>query len=492
MQRHPDFPSMLAFQHTLKSVGVDSLALQTSLDELRTDLPKPALVHVSTNTDLYLLVESVDEASVHVLDARGQAEAMPIATFAKIWDGVAFVFDSEQRASFAPSRSERLLGLFRRHRWAFAAATLALLLLWTLWLRWVDMPVAAWAFMAVYAVGLGFSVLLQVQGFDQHNPLVRRVCGHGSHGGCTSILSSSAASFLGVLHWSDVGALYFSTLLLSLLAFPSAAMWAAVWLAIAAAPYVVYSIAYQRFVAHSWCRLCLGVQLVLLLNLGVALWVLMGVGMPAFSPRALVGLLVIGMAVAGTLAAAKPLINSYIAHKAEHAQHLRLKHRAEVRSLLLHETASVAPPAADEAVVWGASDAATTITLVVSPICEPCQHELRTLIPMLLAKTDTRVELVFFTDPNPHSDDYRLASFLLSRSDSPQQLLQTLGDYALRYPASRARLERKLAAPVRNPRIDAMGAWCKRHRLLSTPMIFINHHKLPKIYATEEVDYLCG
>lgn len=493
MAQHPDFPSLLAFQHTLKSVGVDSLALRTTLDELRNDLPKPAMVHVSTNVELYLLVECMDANNVYVLDAQGNTEAMPIDTFVKVWDGVAFVFDTEQRATYSPTVAERLLGWFRRHRWTFAASTLALLLLWTIALRWVDMPTAAWAFVAVYAIGLCFAVLLQVQGFDQHNPMVRRVCGHGSHGGCTSILSSSAASFLGVLHWSDVGALYFTTLLLSLLAFPSAAMWAAVWLAIAAAPYVVYSIAYQRFVAHSWCRLCLGVQLALLLNLGVALWVLMGVGMPVFSPRALVGLLVIGMAVAGALAAAKPLINSYIAHKAEHAQHLRLKHRAEVRNLLLHETASVAPPAASEAIAWGAPDAVTTITLVVSPICEPCQHELRTLLPLLLCKTETRVELVFFVDPAPQSADYRLAQHLLTQhGDNPRQLLQGLHVYAQHYPASRVKIERGLASPERSERLEAMGAWCKRNRLHSTPMIFINHHKLPKIYATEEIDYLCG
>ena len=493
MAQHPDFPSLLAFQHTLKSVGVDSLALRTTLNELRNDLPKPAMVHVSTNVELYLLVERMDANNVYVLDAQGNTEAMPIDTFAKVWDGVAFVFDTEKRATYSPTVAERLLGWFRRHRWTFAASTLALLLLWTIALRWVDMPTAAWAFVAVYAIGLCFAVLLQVQGFDQHNPLVRRVCGHGSHGGCSSILSSSASAFLGVLHWSDVGLLYFLTLLVVQLLFPVASLWASVWLAIMAAPYVVYSIAYQRFVAHSWCRLCLGVQLALLLNLGVALWVLRSGQVMPFDIGALLGLLVVGLFLAGVLAAVKPLIKSHIAHKTEHAQHLHLKHRAEVCNLLLHETASVAPPAASEAIAWGAPDAATTITLVVSPICEPCQHELRTLLPLLLGKTETRVELVFFVDSAPQSADYRLAHHLLTQhGDNPHQLLQALHVYAQHYPASRAKIERGLASPERSERLDAMGAWCKRNRLHSTPMIFINHHQLPKIYATEEVDYLCG
>lgn len=493
MQQHPDFPSLLAFQHTLKGVGVDSVALISTLDELHNDLPKPAMVHVSTNVELYLLVERMDANNVYVLDAQGNTEAMPIDTFAKVWDGVAFVFDTEKRATYSPTVAERLLGWFRRHRWTFAASTLALLLLWTIALRWVDMPTAAWAFVAVYAIGLCFAVLLQVQGFDQHNPLVRRVCGHGSHGGCSSILSSSASAFLGVLHWSDVGLLYFLTLLVVQLLFPVASLWASVWLAIMAAPYVVYSIAYQRFVAHSWCRLCLGVQLALLLNLGVALWMLRSGQVMPFDIGALLGLLVVGLFLAGVLAAVKPLIKSHIAYKAEHVQHLHLKHRAEVRNLLLHETASVAPPAASEAIAWGAPDAATTITLVVSPICEPCQHELRTLLPLLLAKTETRVELVFFVDPAPQSADYRLAQHLLTQhGDNPSQLLHALHAYAQHYPASRAKIERGLASPERSERLEAMGAWCKRHRLLSTPMIFINHHKLPKIYATEEVDYLCG
>ena len=492
MQQHPDFPSLLAFQHTLKGVGVDSVALISTLDELRNDLPKPAMVHVNTNVDLYLLVERVDADNVYVLDAQGQTEAMPIDSFVKVWDGVTFVFDAEQRASYSPTAAHRVLGLFRRMRWGFAACSLVLLMAWLL-VRCNAMPPAGWAFAAVYALGLYFALMLQIQSFDQHNPLVRRVCGHGSHGGCSSILSSNASAFLGVLHWSDVGLLYFLTLLMAQLLFPVGALWANVWMAILAAPYVVYSIAYQRFVAHSWCRLCLGVQLALLLNLGVALWVLRsGLAMP-FDIGALLGMLVVGLFLAGVLAAVKPLIKSHIAYRAEHAQHLHLKHRAEVRDMLLHETASVEPPAASEAIVWGAPDAPTTITLLFSPICEPCQHELRTLLPLLLAKTETRVELVFFVDPAPQSADYRLAQHLLTQhGDNPSQLLHALHNYAQHYPASRAKIERGLASPERSERLEAMGAWCKRHRLLSTPMIFINHHKLPKIYATEEVDYLCG
>ena len=56
--------------------------------------------------ELYLLVERVDASHVYVLDAQGKTEVMPIDTFVKVWDGVAFVFDAEKRATYSPTAAE--------------------------------------------------------------------------------------------------------------------------------------------------------------------------------------------------------------------------------------------------------------------------------------------------------------------------------------------------------------------------------------------------
>ena len=85
MQKHPNYPSLLSFKYILDKVGVDSLAMSSTIKQLRDELPKPVLVHVTTNVELFLLVEGVDSKYVNVLDADGKSEGMPIATFEQIY-----------------------------------------------------------------------------------------------------------------------------------------------------------------------------------------------------------------------------------------------------------------------------------------------------------------------------------------------------------------------------------------------------------------------
>ena len=107
--------------------------------------------------------------------------------------------------------------------------------------------------------GLWLSYMLLQKSLGIHTATSDRVCGVLEQGGCDVITTSKASKLFGVFSWSEVGFGYFCVSLATLLVFPD--LWPELALCnILCLPYTVWSISYQKFVAHHWCTLCVGVQ----------------------------------------------------------------------------------------------------------------------------------------------------------------------------------------------------------------------------------------
>lgn len=107
--------------------------------------------------------------------------------------------------------------------------------------------------------GLYFSYLLLQKSLGIHSAAGDHVCGVLEKGGCDSIMSMKVSKLFGVFSWSEVGFGYFGISLITLLVIPH--MWPYLALCnVCCLPYTFWSIWYQRFRAHKWCTLCVGVQ----------------------------------------------------------------------------------------------------------------------------------------------------------------------------------------------------------------------------------------
>lgn len=195
MQEHPSFPSFLSIQHTLRQEGVNSIALKTTLEGLRHELPKPVLVHITTNTDLFLLVSHVDDNGVCIINENGGFEVEAAESFVKVWDGNAMIFDTDNITPRKISLHERTLLLMDRLKKPFVLAAMLSLFAFFLIRGWTESSVYTYLFVGLAGVGLFFSAMLVVEGFDEHNPLIRKFCTskRSKKVSCASILSSKDA-----------------------------------------------------------------------------------------------------------------------------------------------------------------------------------------------------------------------------------------------------------------------------------------------------------
>ena len=128
-----------------------------------------------------------------------------------------------------------------------------------MWADGLYCHVAAWVVMIFDIAGLWFSWSLVQKSLGIHTAAANAVCSAIEEGGCDEIAQSEASSFMGIVKWSEVGLAYFSVSLMAMLLFPQT-LPALAAINILCLPYTVWSISYQKFVAKTWCTLCVCVQ----------------------------------------------------------------------------------------------------------------------------------------------------------------------------------------------------------------------------------------
>lgn len=497
MREHPDYPSFLSVQHILKQEGLNSLALKVTLEELQDKLPKPVLVHVYTNTDLFLLVKRVKNGYVHILNKNGGDKHESVDNFVKMWDGNAMIFDSKNLIPRKVTFKENILLLFDNLRIPFLIAVFISIFIFYLIRDFENRSIYNYLFVILPLIGVLFSTLLIIESFDVHNALLRKICSSKKIKtiNCSSILSSKDAYFIGVFSWSDIGLVYFSFILLLNLIKPEFSLAFTGFLSFLSFPYVFYSIYYQRFKAKSWCLLCLGVQALLLVLFVVSVELYFSYGFNfIWEVESWVWIILIFLLITATYSILKPLISRSYELSNCAPKYRLLKHNNAIKEVIFENQFKVSK--ADYSLVLGKPNGSICITLVISPICNPCMNELDVLLPILKRKEDTRIEVLFLTDKkenNPHA--FFLSKMLIDKyQDNENSFFDLLEDYVDNYPASKFRhkIQNKLTPIDKNEDILLKHInWCVSNKIYSTPKIFIDYKQLPDIYSVSEIDYMC-
>jgi uncharacterized membrane protein len=345
------------------------------------------------------------------------------------------------------------------------------------------------------AIGVLLSVLLVWESMDEFNPLIKKICASkkNKNVNCSSILSSKDAFFLGIFSWSDIGLVYFiSVFLINLLNPNNASLTATALFSFLSFPYVFYSILYQKFVARSWCRLCLGVQAVLASLFAVAIsYVISNCDKYIITLKDLSNYILTFSIIVAIYMVLKPLIRAYIENRSLVANFRSLKFNEEIKQLIFNRQIRI--DSCSSSLKLGNPGGNTTITLIINPVCNPCMNELRTLLPILKTKDNTKIEVVFLTDKK--EDDpmvFFLAEGLIAEyRKNGKYFLENLYDYVQNYPSSKYN-HKFFNQDEHNEEIllDQIN-WCVSNKIFSTPMIFINYKQLPDIYSVNEIDYMC-
>lgn len=252
------FRTLFGLSVLLKEYGVESAGIKLRDKKEISELPCPFIAPVDHSM---VIVTGFTNGNVNYDSVRVR-ETASLDEFTAAWDGTAFIA-SPSHIAMEPHYTKHRIGEFMTGLRNIGMWVLGIgIIVWLMISHGIFHSATLTLTTVFYCCGLALSFLLVQKTLGIRTKAGDRVCNVLQSGGCDTIAKSDASSFLGIFHWSEVGLTFFGVSLAVLLLFPEFASWLG-WIDVLALPYTIWSIAYQKFKAKTWCTMCVGVQLTL-------------------------------------------------------------------------------------------------------------------------------------------------------------------------------------------------------------------------------------
>jgi uncharacterized membrane protein len=494
LNKHPDYPSLLAVSDVLNALNIENSAFRLSFNELA-DVPCPFIAHLYSNGGELIVVNRMDPDNFHISGDKWNNHTLSAEAFEKVFAGVILVAEPSETFSNRPTTFSDIL---TRVKTPLIAAGLLLLFASALIFQTGYIANLTWPtlLLTVFkSAGLVTSILLLVQSIDTNNPLVQVLCQNKGKKNCNVILSSKAAKLFDWLSWSEVGFFYFAgTWLLLLFGGNSPFIVSSVLLLnVVSLPYTLYSIYYQARVANQWCVLCCMVQALLWLEFvsltanftvsfagGAAVWPVLFICLAA--PVILWSML-------------KPLFL-----KAQQLQPLKqqlrtFKYNAELFNAVLNEQPKYTLPDEEWSIVLGNAEANNSITMVTNPYCPPCAKTHQLLDELLRQNDNVQARIVFTA--NNSEDDIKtpVSRHLMALNDLNDKTIvrRALHDWYEQKQKNYETWAKVYPVELKDSeyyKIDKQHAWCEMAEVTATPTMLVNGYRLPDLYQLPDLKYM--
>ena len=333
--------------------------------------------------------------------------------------------------------------------------------------------------------GVTFSVLLVLHEFEVRLSLTEKLCHLNQATNCNTVLNDKASKVFGWFGWADVGFVYFTGCLLFLVQGCKTGDYSLLSILSALSlPYPVFSIYYQGFVLKKWCPMCLGVQLILLIEFILLLPQFSNLNFSFISISTLfLTFLVLGIIYA--------LAVMYIREKASNEKHfykyLGFKKNPEVLRTLLLNQKHYEIPVTETSLVFGIKDSSIKISAFLSLHCSHCARAFEKIKYILETGASVSINIILLTS------DSKIMNTLyhLSRVKMDNDALSLLDQWYNMDSYSRSKVSESLCIPEADGISDEVGndnaLLYKSCNVIGTPSFFINGYLLPGNYEIDDI-----
>lgn len=491
---HPDHPSLLSISDTLNTYKVENLAIKT--DKTRFDeLPLPCVVQVSRiGKDLFYLLETVSDKKVSYYDDKGKMHNIAKDVFLNACTGVCLLVE-KLNSSKEEGIEERLTA---KRFLNFLKISVALLLItWVstqLFLAETVDSTFALLLIGLYTLlkflGLSIGVLLLWFEVDEYNPTLQNICSGSTKVNCRSVLNSKYAKlFNGNLNLSLVAFSYFfgSLLYPIIQGFSMSALALSSIIGFLGFPIILISLYYQAFVIKQWCKLCVMMQIVIILEVLVSILGGFYTAEIAFETIPLLVALFILPIVAWKLI--KPLLQKEKERNFYKRGLKKIKNNSEVLKGLLVKSRRFTKSTARLGILLKNPNAKYHVVKVCNPYCRPCAKA-HPILEELFAKGRINLQILFTAKANGNDPKTTMVRHFLA-IDQKGTIREALDDWynskTKDYKAFSDKYPMNGELENQNHKIEAMSKWCDSENITHTPTLFINGYELPKEYSISDL-----
>lgn len=500
---HPYHPSLLAIADTLEKYHIENIAVKIDSDKLR-EVPLPCIVVLSVHGQkLFVVLTSISAKEVSYYDHENKRVKMSTEYFLKKWTGVCLLAEKSE-ASREPEIEKRRAE--KRFLNTLKISVFSFLLAWGVagftnseLLTSLTITIATMFYTLLKIAGLGVGLLLLWYEVDQYSPKLQSFCSGGSNSkiNCNAVLNSEQAKILnGKVSLSVLGFSYFFAGLGTLLfaGYNYGTMNLLGIFSLMAVPVVLFSTYYQAIVIKQWCKFCIAVQAILVLEIATVL----SVGF--YGTKIILGTLPLFLALFLVAILSWKIIKPLMEKERETNLYKRglkkIKNNPDVLQGLLSKSKTIDNTTEGLGITLNSENAKFDVIKVCNPYCEPCANA-HQILEELFRKGTINLQILFTAGvDNEHMTD-TVRHFLAIDAFGDTRKTQTAlddwynankkdyGQFANKHP-----LNGELAK--QDGKIARMRSWCDAENITHTPTLFINGHELPKEYTVADLKEVLG
>lgn len=485
IRSHPDGDSIKAVSDTFDELGVPNIVIEVkSEDVINMPLPFFTLINKGEQQE-YVLVEQKDKETIGILKQDGAKIRKPLNEFLAGWNHIIMIAEPpEAQASLRTGISRRIQALWFSSCLLFCVSSVVVL-----YSRSWELPVL----MAASIVGLIISVFAFQIERGSNSILPGKFCKPGATNTCGDIIGSKDSA-IGWFNLAEISLSFFLTAIVMLLVFTGrvedtmlTGALCMIWTA--AIPFTIYSLWYQFFKIKKWCKLCLGIVVIVWMQLLITV-----VNMDRFQWSLYVPILfaiVFGLWLTLILLL-KPLLDTI--QKSVQVETSLLKFRRNYHLFMSYydRQRPMGIDVFNNEIIIGSINAPLQLLLVANPVCPPCAALHKTCIKILEKHPDEICIIYRFKIPENNfikeAEGFLFNLMDIRHNRGNDVAVLALNDWFDKKNFSDWNFDKTGNSDIR------ISEAAKQHLIWSsnvqrTPMIFINGSAFPDFYHPEDIQY---
>lgn len=500
IETHPDAGTLLSISDSLNKWNIPNVAAKISVSDIeKISTPFIAQLNYPSETVFTVVTSVSDDVVICYSNEKRKYISQDRNEFVKKFNGVILAAEVKENSGEAG---------YKEKKWSqIAKAFIPSLLIGAMCIAYViglgeklSAPEFIWLLPSML-VGTILSFLLVYHEIDDSNPIIDKVCSSIPKGNCNAVLNSRGAHIFSWLSWSEVGLFYFVGGLIVLL-FPNTVVFVCT-LSICAMLYTVYSVVYQWRVVKRWCALCLAVQVVLLVQGILSIFLCMD----SIRVEALINSLP-SVILAYSIPMLfwyliKPYLLEIVQLRFTKVQYTRMKYNVEFFKNNLISQQKVDDVCEQPfGVLLGekSSNFRHQIIAACNPYCGHCGNAHKILDEIIEENTDVQVKIIFTTPNSVESYSYSVVRYFLQLqySDNSKMLKSAMSFWYEHQEEKDTFDKMQQQFPAINvdnsvdigKEIEEMHNWCDKVDITGTPTLFYDGYRLPDVYGPKDLKYI--
>lgn len=494
--RHAYYPSLQSVSDYFTDMNIPNIIVRIDMDQLRKSVSEAnAIVLVKDEDgDNLLWIKNVTDKEIIYENASSET----IDSFRQKWNGVTLLLQIEDIAT--EDKYEVFKYEQNRNRIFVSILLIGFLLIGVYLGLSSKIGIDDLCLLLPKLGGLVFVVLLLSMDLGINLSLRDKFCSLSSNHGCEKVSYSKASSIFGEVKLSDLGLIYFSTVLIYWFVMDEFLL---AYISLLCIPMILFSLSYQWLKLRLYCPLCLGVMLMLALDI-LAYW-----GFDKFVPLDncwlfIEQLLLFGgvwFLVGGSWLLLKQLIKSKNVGMGYKYQYYHLLRNPERIKNVLDGLKEEEIPTTGNEIVLGDKDGHIIFSEFINPFCSPCGNSMKMINRLLnIYESGLQFRLYFVSKVNNKEKNDRVILHLLSfaRENDSNTFLAALLDWYKILDYEEWSKKYAVKAKLSKDDVEDYLQKIKKVEVFHTPTLFVNNRRLPdnlflyhlRDYIEEEVHLL--